>query len=97
MADLDQVHEHADDWWRSTAERALSWLARDGMPFTAWDVSELGVPPPDDPHRWGALFRAAYTRGLIEPVGYQQSRRPSRAGGICRVWRGVQQEEATAA
>lgn len=96
MAELEEVHENADDWWRSSAEQALSWLARDGQPFSAFDITELGVPDPDDSHRWGALFRAAYTRGQIEPVGYEQSRRPSRAGGVCRVWRGVQQESRAA-
>lgn len=49
---------------------------------------------PDVPNRWGAMFNAAYKEGLIEPVGFAYSRRPTRSGGICRVWRGVSKEVA---
>lgn len=86
---LSQVLENADDWWLSTARRALRTLAETGRTFEAYDLTELGVEDPDHPNRWGALFRAAYTAGLIEPVGYAQSRRPGRAGGLTRLWRGV--------
>lgn len=87
--DLNEVLDNADDWWRSTAERALRWWAESGMEFDAFDITELGVPDPDHPNRWGALFQSAVTAGLIVPVGYRQSRRPSRHGGVCRVWKGV--------
>lgn len=95
--DLKQVIDHVDDWWRDSAERALRWWAETGQPFDAYDLTLLGVPDPDHPARWGALFRAAYAAGLITPVGYRQSRRPTRSGGVCRVWQGVQQVEVTAA
>lgn len=87
---LEQVHDQADDWWRSTAGRALQWWAQTGLEFDAFDLTELGVPDPDHPARWGALFRAAHTAGLIRPVGYRQSRRPTRSGGVCRIWQGTQ-------
>lgn len=83
-----RARDNADDWWWSAAWRAIGWLADTRTDFTAWDVSELGVPEPDHGNRWGALFRAAATAGVIEPVGYGPSRRPTRAGGVCRVWRG---------
>lgn len=89
--DLDgasRAHANADDWWRDCAMRAMRWMAELGQPFDAWDLIQLGVPEPDDPHRWGGLFRTAARRGLIEAVGYAPSRRPTAAGSIARVWRG---------
>ena len=85
---LRRARDGADDWWWSPAWRAVGWLADTQTNFTAWDVTQLGVPDPDHPARWGALFRAAATAGVIEPVGYAPSQRPARAGGVCRVWRG---------
>lgn len=78
----------ADDWWMSSAMRALRWWADSGQPFEAFSLTELGVPDPDHPNRWGALFRAASTAGLIEHHGYTQSRRPGRSGGLTRTWVG---------
>lgn len=79
---------NSDDWWRDCATRALGWMADLGQPFDAYDLTLLGVPDPDDPHRWGGLFRVACQRGLIESVGYAPSRRPTAQGSVCRVWRG---------
>lgn len=92
--DLGEVLENADDWWRSVAERGLMYWARSGIPFDAHDVTLLGVPDPDHPNRWGALFQAAARAGLIEPVGYHRSRRPGRHGGVCRVWKGTEKAAA---
>lgn len=86
---LAPVLANADDWWLSTARRALRTLAATGRTFEAYDLTELGVDDPDHPNRWGALFRAAHNDGLIVPVGYAQSRRPGRSGGATRLWRGV--------
>jgi len=84
-----QAYENADWWWHDCAMRALTWLADLQQPFSAFDLTELGVPEPDDHHRWGALFRAAATQNLIRCVGYAPSRRPTAGGSICRVWQGV--------
>lgn len=86
---LETVHDNGDGWWRDVAERALSWWAEAGVEFDCYDLTELGVPDPDHPNRWGALFTTAQQAGLIVPVGYRPSRRPSRHGGVCRVWKGV--------
>lgn len=86
---VDLAIENRDDWWWPTAMRAVRWLAQVPGEFDAWDVTMLGVPDPDHPNRWGALFRAASTAGVIVPAGYTQSRRPGRAGGLCRTWRGA--------
>lgn len=93
MPNVHDVANSADDWWRDTARRALADLAASGREFTAHDLTEAGVPEPDHPNRWGSLFRQANTAGLIVPVGYRPSTRPSRAGGVCRVWRGRTPQE----
>ena len=85
---LAQTDANADDWWRSCAWRGLEALARSGRPFTASDLSELGVPDPDHANRWGALFMAARHAGLIVCVGFAAATRPSRHGGVVRVWTG---------
>lgn len=79
-----------DHQWSSTAKTALVWLAESATPFDAYDLTELGVPDPIEPNRWGSLFREARQEGLIVPVGFRESRRPSRSGGVCRVWIGKQ-------
>jgi hypothetical protein len=85
---LAQTDTNVDDWWRSCAWRGLETLAQSGRPFTASDLPELGVPDPDHPNRWGALFRAAQGAGLIVCVGFAVATRPSRHGGILRLWAG---------
>lgn len=89
MTDLTTVRDQGDDWWRDSAERAVRWWAESGMPFDAYDVTLLGVPDPDHPSRWGGLFSAMKADGIIEPIGYRESRRPSRHHGVCRIWRGT--------
>lgn len=76
---VSDTYANADGWWRDCAWRAVEFLAAGGGDFTA----------PDHPNRWGALFRAAMTAGLIVPVGFTTSTRRSRHGGILRVWRGL--------
>ncbi len=86
---MQLAFDQADDWWLSVAMRGLRWLADTGQPFETFDLTELGVPDPDHPNRWGALFRAAHTAGLIEHHGYAIARRPGRAGGLTRTWTGT--------
>ncbi|MBC3191653.1 hypothetical protein H7X46_11335 [Pseudonocardia sp. C8] len=85
----DTAEQGTDAWWTDTAMRAIRRLAATGRPFTAYDVSDLGVVDPDHPGRWGALFARASREGLITCIGAEASRRPSRASGLCRRWRGV--------
>lgn len=85
----DVLLRHADEPWIDCATRAVRELAGRGQDFTADDVTALGVPDPDHPSRWGSLFAAAKRDGIISPVGYVASSRPSRNGGVTRVWRGT--------
>lgn len=88
--------DNADDVWRAVAVQAVTHLAAIGEPFDAFDVTELGVPEPDHPNRWGALFRAMSTAGVITQYGFHESRRPSRAGGVCRLWVGTHRKDDAA-
>ena len=87
---VQRAIDRADDWWSSVAMSALRSLAAGGRPFQAFDLTEqFGCPDPDHSSRWGGLFRSASASGLIVHVGFTQSRRPTCAGGLCRVWRGA--------
>lgn len=86
--DLTEVLDNADEPWKDCAWRAMETLADSGRMFDANDITDLGVPPPDHPARWGALFQGAHKIGLIRPVGFTQSRRQTRHGGVIRLWIG---------
>lgn len=86
---LEQIHADGPDEWREHARGVMDWLASEGQPFDAYNLTELGVPEPHHPSQWGALFRTYANRGLIEPLGFEYSRRPTRSGGVCRTWRGT--------
>ncbi len=85
VVDLAAVAE-SDRWWHSCGWRGIAWWAETGLPFEVADVAELGVPEPDRPERWGALFAGAQTARLIEPAGLTLSRRTGRP---TRLWRGI--------
>lgn len=87
--DAAAIIDRADRPWLSCAEAALSVLIRRGRPFTAADLTDLGVPSPDHPCRYGSLFAAAKARGDILPLGYRPSPRASRNGGVTRIWLGI--------
>lgn len=65
-------------------------MAREGIVFTSDDVLERAglVQPLGSTGALGALVTGAASRGVIEAVGFAQSRRPSRNGAWIRTWRG---------
>lgn len=77
-----------DEGWTESAKRALFRALESNHTVTADDLdsSFYGLQPPRHPSQIGGLFRVFYNRGLIRPVGYAISKRPSRRGGIQRVW-----------
>ncbi len=89
---LQRAQDNADEWWWKVAMRALKWLAAAPGTFESYDLTLIGVPDPASPKHWGALFSAAAKAGVIEPAGFTVARRPTRAGGISRVWRGTGQQ-----
>jgi hypothetical protein len=79
LADLD---------WESDAREALECVAREGLPFTAYDLTEKAkLRNPGHPNQWGALFKQAAVDGVIRRVGFVESRRPGRKHGLCRLWK----------
>lgn len=79
-----------DPWWTDGADRALALLAATGSPFTVDALRDepYCLPDPPHPNAWGGLLARARRRGLIRPIGYTISTRPSRHGSIVRVWTG---------
>lgn len=82
-----RANESGDAWWRSCCDAAIAYLAAQDGPFSADHVLEL-VPPPDRPCRMGGRFHAAVRAGVIRPVGFVLSDRPSRRRGVQRLYRG---------
>ncbi|SNS55022.1 hypothetical protein SAMN05421642_103245 [Rhodococcoides kyotonense] len=76
------------DTWPVDAEAAIAEMARRGIRFSAYDLTENGLPDPPNPRWWGVAFMAAHRAGIIEKAGVVESRRPSRAHGLCRMWTG---------
>jgi hypothetical protein len=79
----------ADPWAVSAWRTAIRYLASTGRPFSADDGHELGAPMPNQPGALGGLFKGAVQNGAIRPIGYVPSRRPSRRGGVHRLYTGV--------
>ncbi|WP_242882650.1 hypothetical protein [Actinomadura litoris] len=78
------------EWWER-AVAGVHQLARTGMAFQAYDlVQRAGVPEPSRPGaQWGALFAALAREGVIVPVGYGPSPRPTTRSSAARIWRGA--------
>ena len=87
--DAGAILPHADRPWLDCARRAATELARRGQDFTADDLTGRGVPDPDHPARWGSLFSALKREGIITLVDFRASAKPTRNGGVVRVWRGT--------
>lgn len=78
-----------DVQWREAFDAALARWAVRGVEFVSDDVlAEVG-PPIGSANAVGARMCAAARAGVIRRVGYRQSSRPSRQGGVVAVWRGA--------
>jgi hypothetical protein len=91
-AGMGRADAGTDDWWKSCVDAGIAELARRGVPFQAVDLLDIGVPEPDHPNRWGPRLSAAARRGVIAPVGYAPSKRPTTSCSVVRIWRGVPPE-----
>lgn len=89
------VLDDYDDAWNADALDLLVKVAESGADFDANTLTERGLRQPPHPNHWGSLFRSAYAAHIITPIGFRQSTRPSRAGGVCRIWRGLPNGKAT--
>lgn len=87
---LAQIDCNTDDWWRSCALAGLEYLAATARPFTAYDLTSLGVPEPQHPNQWGPVMSTAAHAGMIRHAGYVPSLRPSVHRSVVRQWIGAQ-------
>lgn len=81
--------DYRDEWFEEFKVK-LSEKISSGCSLTADDMRKE-LPEPGDPSWWGVAFRAAASRGLIQPVSFETSRHRSRRGGSLRRWVGVKQ------
>ena len=79
-----------DTTWAGDALQLLAKVAESGIDFDAHALErDHGLRPPPHKNMWGGLFQTAYKAQIITPIGYHQSERPGRSGGVCRIWRGL--------
>ncbi|GAB3621791.1 hypothetical protein GCM10027417_30530 [Glutamicibacter endophyticus] len=80
--------EYADADWRDIATRAARELGRTEHPFTVDSLRRWGVPDPDKPERWGALFAGLARQKIIQFHGLALHRGPGGRVSAIRVWVG---------
>lgn len=75
--------------FREQAEAALAQMISEGCTFTADRLRDhiSSDVEPHHPNVLPAVIRSAARRGLIEPVGWEPSTRPTRHASVNRVWR----------
>lgn len=76
------------DEWLEAFDGALTKAMANGVSVTSDDMRKF-LPPPGHSSWWGVAFQSASARGLIKPVGYEQSRSASRKSGVLRRWQPV--------
>jgi hypothetical protein len=75
--------------WAGEALQAIEAEARTGDPFDCYALQQhQGLEPPPSPSMWGSVFKTAAHRGIIQQAGFHITSRPTRRGGITRVWVG---------
>lgn len=77
------MHLHRFAW-----DLAARFEVDAGREFTA-DSLQRDYRLPDLGNGTGGVLMALHRAGVIERVGYRPSQKPSRAGGVVSVWRGV--------
>ncbi|WP_102160084.1 hypothetical protein [Zhihengliuella halotolerans] len=91
---VQAAYAHADEDWRTQADRAVKHLAATGDAFNVDHLRQLGLPEPETSQQWGSVFAAARTRGIIYLAGFTLHRDRSGEMRPVRVWRGVPGGEA---
>ncbi|WP_113717296.1 hypothetical protein [Arthrobacter dokdonensis] len=75
--------------WADEAIQAIEAEARTGRTFDAYQLQQRqGVADPPSVQQWGSVFKTAARRGIIQQAGFHITNRPTRRGGITRVWVG---------
>lgn len=87
-----QALDAADTRGRLAGEQAIRTLAKSGREFSSDDVHEMvGHPLGCSSAVMGSLILTAAKSGVIEHVGYRQSRRREAHGRVVKTWRGTGQ------
>lgn len=79
------------DTWLALVRPAFEQAAGRPGTFTAYAVvRDAGLPEPPDPaHHWGRLLGLLRDEGLIRPVSWAASDRPTTRHSGVRTWRGT--------
>ncbi|MEC3853463.1 hypothetical protein [Paenarthrobacter ureafaciens] len=85
---VQAAHVFSPDAWRADAVAAVHTLAASGRVFTVDHLRRAGIPDPDKPQRWGALFAVMRNSGVIECAGMQEHRIKAGDSQLIRQWRG---------
>ena len=78
-----------DGWTSLNLDAASADLADRGVPFTADELRDDRFGLDCRPNEVGSAFARAHHRGVVRPLGFRESRIPSRRGGVQRVWIGT--------
>lgn len=78
-----------DTTWKADARDWIKTWAAFDLPITA-DDTRFSLREPPHPNMVGAAFRAACSAKIIRPIGYTESKSPSRHGAVIRVWAGTE-------
>ncbi|WP_404291198.1 hypothetical protein [Glutamicibacter arilaitensis] len=86
---LQSAFAYTTEQWRDQALDIVCSLAADGERFTAEVLRRLGLPAPEKPQQWGALFAALQHHGIAEAVGWGPSTTASGQERGVRIWQGL--------
>lgn len=85
-----QAEANADEAWKELAYVAVLKLAATGIPFSASDVWQTGLPHPRQPKALGPILARAMRDKRIVPTGqWVKGQRVSRHAAPEREWVGV--------
>jgi len=88
--------QRGDPEWHEAAFMALTSFCRRWETFSSDDfrmwIAGYYDEQPRHHNSWGALFNAAVKDGLIKPVGFKLSKRPSAHARAIRIWESLTYE-----
>ena len=92
---MTQAEKAESDTWLGLAGSVALELAWSSRPFSIDDITDR-VGPPVHPNATGSVLMSLSRRGLIERVGFTESRHPQRHAHRNPLWRGTAKAVASA-
>lgn len=88
---IEAAYQHADSYWKQTAQNALRTCALKYREFTSgdvWDeISKTGMTTGEN-RAMGAIMQAGSRSGMIQKTGrYKESARPTQHQQPIAIWR----------